>query len=755
MGPLLLPGPLALAILFLAAVSPLVFAFHINPDNSAQAYFPPQGAAVVLERQLRERFPQDELLIAAFAGEQILDDDFLMRLDQVVEAMERHPLVERVLAPSTVDHIRGTEDDFIVEPLLDRSTRSNLDPAQRSARLTADRFAPGLLVADDGSLLAIAVRPYALESSLDRLSVHNAFLEEIRDAGIDSHLVAVSGQLTMDVAQFLASVRDSLVFVPATLAIGLGLIAWLFRRWLALVAALAVIMSAVGSALAYLVVAGQPMTLITAILPPLLVAMSIALLVHWYNALVWASRVGATGRARVIAAWNAIHRPALFTALTTAAGLVSLSLSPIPPIRALGQAAAFGVLVLYVLVIWILPPIFDSWDKGDWRRRRQGVALLDSPVARLRSLGMRHPLWVLLATGVLLVVGVPQVSQVQVETDLFRYFKETHPISQSNVLLTERLSGVTTLDVVFEGPSRDAFLELPRLEQVAAFRDWVLQQPEVDRATSMADMIEEMHWAFHAEDPAYRILPDSEPLVAQYLFIYDGTDLYELVDRDFRLTRVLVSLNVNGSGEINRVIHRIEQYLARADLEDTVVKIAGFGRLFADLERLLIRGQVWGLIAAVLMIFLILAALWRSFAASALCMVPNLAPIIMIFVVMGALGIWLDMAAAMIAAVAIGIAVDDTIHVYQGYHRRRAAGTSHVWALARTYQHAGRAVVATTIILAAQFSILAASQFVPTIKFGILTALGLLAALVFDLLVLPALLTVIARYKTRRLSSAR
>ncbi|MBK5930548.1 efflux RND transporter permease subunit [Halochromatium salexigens] len=753
LNPLRLPPVAALVILVSLAIVPMaIAALTLTINNSPEAYIPPQSEAAILERQLRERFPGDEVLVAAFVSEDLYQDAFLERLEQLVATMQEHPLVERVLAPETMDHISGTADGFVVEPLLDAAIRARLDPDERRARLLADRFAPGLLVSEDGGLIALAVRPRELDNSLQRLSVEDAFKQALAETGLEAELVAMSGQLPLDAAQLRATIRDSLTFVPATLAIGLVLIAWLFRRWLALVVALAVINAGVGTALLMLVVLGQPFTLITAILSPLMVSLSVAFLLHWYNAMAMAERqksaseadAAATSPWRVRRAWGAIHRPALFSALTTAAGLISLSMSEIPPIHALGQSAAVGVLMLYLLVAWILPPIFARWDRGAWARPGKGIGILDAPVAWLRRLGMRYPRWVLILTVLLLAAGAPQVANVEVESDLFRFFHEDHPITQSNQVLTERLSGVTALEVVFEAPARDTFKQVEPLREIQAFREWIAARPEVDRVTTLVDMIEEMHWGFHAEDPDYRRLPAQSDLIAQYLFIYDGTDLYELVDRDFRITRVLLNLNVNGASKINAVIDDIEAFLEQQALGELTFDIAGFGRLFADQERLLIEGQIRGLMLAVGLIFLLMVVIWRSFSAALLCMVPNLSPILVIFIVMGLFGIWLDMATAMITGVAVGIAVDDTIHVYYGYRSRRARGRSPVWALARTYQHAGRAVTATTLILSAQFLLLLGSPFMPTNDFGLLTALGLVTALLFDLLVLPALLMVTA-----------
>ena len=188
---------------------------------------------------------------------------------------------------------------------------------------------------------------------------------------------------------------------------------------------------------------------------------------------------------------------------------------------------------------------------------------------------------------------------------------------------------------------------------------------------------------------------------------------------------------------------QIREYLEQHVGDDMQWDIAGFGRLFADQEDLLVQGQITSLSGALLVIFLLMLVAWRSFGGAVLCMIPNLSPILFIFIVMGFSGIWLDMATAMIASVAVGIAVDDTIHVYHGFIVRVKRGIKPVTALARTYRQAGRAVVTTTVILCAQFMILVSSQFVPTTNFGLLTSTGLAAALVFDLLLLPAILILV------------
>ncbi len=143
---------------------------------------------------------------------------------------------------------------------------------------------------------------------------------------------------------------------------------------------------------------------------------------------------------------------------------------------------------------------------------------------------------------------------------------------------------------------------------------------------------------------------------------------------------------------------------------------------------------------ALALIGLLLMAVWRSWRAALLGMVPNVAPVAAVFALMAGTGLPLDMATALIAGVVVGVAVDDTIHLYDGFLQRRQRGLSAGHAFGRTFRQAGRAVLATTLVLVAQFLVLAFSEFRPVAAFGLLASAGVAVALVLDLLVLPPLL---------------
>lgn len=733
---------LSLFVLGLLNVLASFILLNLKINNAPEIYFPSTAPAVVFDKSVRDQFPQDQNLVALFSGTHLFGESFLSGLDKLVKVLETNRLVERVITVTTQDRISGTEDVFIVERLIDPDALTPGGDSDRRKRVLGDRFAPGLIVSVSGDAIAVVIRPIPLQDSFERTELVNFVQQAISDSGLSADLNALAGQVALDAAQLDSMIRDSLLFIPATTVVGLLLIWWLYRRWLAVILTMIAMGTIVSISVAIISAWDRPYTLVSSMLPPLMAALCVALLVHLFNALSYASQRGYCGQERVIKAIGEIRIPALFTALTTAAGLLSLGFSPIVPIETFGIASGLSVLLLYPIIIWLLPPLVVYWDKGTWSKVGGSVGWIDRLVRWCAHTSIRHAKWVLVTTLLVVMVCAPFILKVTAETDLYQFFDEDHALIKSTKTIESKLTGVTSLEIVLDGKAPDSLKDPARLGKIKSLQTWLESLPEVDRTISMVEIIEEMNWAFHAEDENFRVIPANRDLISQYLFIYDGRDLYDLVDTGFQRTRLIMNLNVHGANAIQEVITAISAHLDSNPPADLDWFIAGLGRLFADQEELLVDGQIRSLGGALALIMVLMLVLWRSLPATLLCMIPNVSPVIFIFIIMGVLDIWLDMATAMIASVAIGVAVDDTIHIYYGYVKRARKGLGVAYSLLRTYRQAGRAVTTTTIILCTQFLLLTGSAFVPTTEFGLLTSIGLLAALVFDLLLLPALLVV-------------
>lgn len=748
-----LPWRLYLCLLCLMAVIVLPNALlpRLNINNTPSTFLPPDSPSRQFNDYIRTVFPNDEVIILLFEGVALFSDGFLEAYDQLGQAIGNLEAIDDVITLTNQDHIEGSEEGFLISPLVDMATLDDTHPRERLERATRDRFARNALVAADGSALVMVIIPADLDSSLHNLQLEKTIFELIEEHRLDGYVHAVSGDITTDVAQMRMILQDNMLFIPLIVFIGLLLTWILFRRVLAVVVTGLVIGAVVNTTIALYVLFQQPFNSISSILPPLLSALTISALVHVYNALQYTSHRGLSGRKRVESAMRDVQKPALYSALTTAAGLASLGFSSIPPIRMFGLSAAVGVCLMYVIIIYVLPPIFVQFDRRPWPKRKSGLQYMNKIVGTLSGIGMRHPVAVIVVSAIALTATAPFMARIKVETNLLEFFHPGHPLRVDTAHIEEKLSGTLPLEVVFISDDPDRLLSPEVLREMRGLQLWLETLPSVDKTLSIADFVEEMHWGFNAEAPEYRSIPDDPSLISQYMFVYDGEDLFDFIDQDYRYSRVAISANVHGAKQIRELIDATRnqlESLPEFQREGIRWEISGAGRLFADQEKLLISGQAKSLGSALILIFLLLYYSWRSWRDAAICMIPNLSPILFIFIVMGMLRINLDMATTMIASVAVGIAIDDTIHVYHGFIRRVRAGISPVTALARTFQQAGRAVMTTTIILCSQFLLLLASAFVPMGHFGLLTSIGLLAALVFDLLLLPALLIIVFRNHT-------
>ena len=750
-GHRMLPPWLALTILLGLQLASLPFLLKIHFNNAGDIYSPSDAPIIQLREALFREFPSDEALIVLFEGDALFEPAFLTALDRVAKKMETHPSVDRVLTLTTIEHIDATDDGFEVSLLVDPDDLAARSPAEWKERVLGDMLAPGVIVSKDGQAVALVVRPKILKESLARRDIQIALDAAIAAERLDASRTATAGTVAQTVEELRSLWRDSAIFIPLTVVVGLALMWWVVGRVRPVIVGGLAMGVVVSVSVAGIVISGQPYTPITAMIPTLMAAYTTATLLHLYAA-IQRGRIALLSRPQRIArALSETFKPGLFNVLTTGAGLLSLLLVDIPPVQTFGLSGAIGTLMVFLVVFILVPPILLKWDVPRWPRRSSGLSLARHIAASVAVFSLRNSKAVFAGTLLLMLATIPLVMQVKVESNLVEFFAPDHSISRSTERVESKLSGVTTMEVVLTASGRDGLKDPATLAQIKALQTWLEQQPEIDRSFSLVEVIEEMNRAFSGEALGDNALPTNRKLIEQLLLIYDGKDLYEMVNREFQLGRIAMNLNVHGANEIGKVIERIEAHLKEQPIQGIHAEMAGFGRLFSDQEDRIVEGQIKSFSAAFLQILLLMALMFRSIRGGLICLIPNLAPLFFIFVIMGATGIALDVATVLIASVILGITVDDTIHLYHGYLHRIQKGVSPVFAIIRSVESSGRAVIAISIVLIAQFSLLALSDFRPTAHFGMLCAVGLLAGQIFELLLMPALLGL---QKTSRLKKA-
>lgn len=745
--PSLIPAWIALACLLSLAVLPLLIALpRLAVSTTTHDMIGPDSAEARFELKIRARFPQDANLIVLFAGHDLFEDRFLDGLDEIIEALQTALPGAQILSLSNLEQVRGQGGEFVVEPLLDASRRAGLSADQRRAKALAGTGAARSFVSKHGDMIALLIVPESAGDSRQRAALIEQLKWKIKTRELDSYLAGITGSIALNIAATEAVWSEIRVLGPISLGLGFLLMLWMFRRPVTLLALVATMSAALGTALCVTIARGFPFTMVTAILIPLLMALSVALLVHWFNALASHASAGRRGPERVDAAHADVHRPALFTSLTTAAAFLSLSVSP-DPVRLFGQSVAAAVIVQYLCAMWLVPALLARWDGGEWPGGNRGLARIGRPIVRLSLLSMKHIGKVMVLLLLFLLIALPFINRIHMDANVLGFLSPQHPVVLSTDNFNQGFHGYTSVEIILSGQAQGHFQQPEPLRQVQRLRDWANAQPEVDLAMSLVNLLEDIHWAFNDEDPSFRQLPADEAMIAQYLLIYDGEELEKYVDRELRLARILLFTSIYSSREMRSFLERLNLVLAEIQVDGVSAEVTGEAYLLAINEQRILAGQLQGLIVASLTILLLLAILWRSLPAALLCMLPNLFPVMLVLVMLGALDMPLNAITAMIMAIILGLSVDDTIHLYHGYQLRRRMGHGRAWSVVYSFRRAGRAVTATTVILTAVMLVMTLSRFGPTLEFGLLTATGIFAAWFFDMLALPALIALAARWR--------
>ena len=281
---------------------------------------------------------------------------------------------------------------------------------------------------------------------------------------------------------------------------------------------------------------------------------------------------------------------------------------------------------------------------------------------------------------------------------------------------------------------------MAHLDALAAMRDlqqFVREQPGVDGSLSLADYVAIMQGALNPERG--RALPDSQADVDQLMLFVNPTDVAPVVSRDYGRANVIVRTRLSGSSEVAALVDRIAEYAQSRFRRGIEVRPTGSMVLLNRSADDLSRGQVSGLWQVLAMLLLIMSLIFTSIRAGLLSLVPNVIPIIVLFGIMGWAGIPLNISTSMIAVIAIGIAVDDTIHYFSEFNVQLRATGNQEQAILNVVRVVGKPIVYSALALTAGFAITCFSNFQPIRHFGILSSSTVAIGLVAELLITPAL----------------
>jgi predicted RND superfamily exporter protein len=701
---------------------------------------------------------EDTLVFLVSAGQgDLFTPGRLRAINQLTDRAWHMSHVKRVDSLTNFQRVAARGDEVKIDHLA-RSGDSLSEAGARQLKTLAlaEPLLAGRLLSADARVGLVAVR-FRLDDGMPG-DIAGELMQEARDMGRAFRAqhpdleLRLSGSLALDHAFSEASARDGRLLTPLMLLVIFGLMGWIFRSWPLVCSSFLVIVAAIASALGLAGFLAIPLSSPSVAAPFIILTLATADCIHLAAATFRVSRERAKAAKRVVVEQALIQtlRPITMTSLTTAIGFFSLTFSESPPFGHLGVIAGAGTLFAWLLAISLFPALMLLLP---WRMRDQIRLIPDRWWCRLHAAIEAHAGLVGL-TAFTLGVGLAGFAMTNVLDDRYvSYFDHSFAFRQDTDYLNQHLGGFYNLEYSLAAGRAEAVTRPAYLQQVAALGAWFREQPGVTHVAALSDIMRTINQGMNGGGAAaYRLAQDAS-LSAQYLWLYEmslpqGLDLREQVTVDKSASRMTVALEELSTRQVLDLAERAQRWaLEQTPLIADSAKATGTTILFSHIGQRNIEQMLSGTFSALALISAILFVLFRSIRLGAAALVTNLIP------PLAALGGWalvvgeVGMAVATIAAVTLGIVVDDSIHFIEAAQRaRRKAGTDASEAVLAAMTQAGPGIVITSVVLAAGFACLAFSGFQINAWMGLMTAIVICIAFIFDFLFLPALLIKLRRW---------
>jgi len=428
------------------------------------------------------------------------------------------------------------------------------------------------------------------------------------------------------------------------------------------------------------------------------------------------------------------------------AGFGALASSSIPTVRDMGLFETGGVLAMLILTLTFVPAVLTILPPGSLAAsgpvRRGHSRALRRMLQTVTALVLYKRRGVWAATFILTILIGAGLQRLVVNTDYLKIFPRSSETVQSAEKLHERLSGAAPVELVVSGPP-GAVYDPAFLQGVEALEQFASSRPDVDSAISVADLVKRLNGLLDPRPGAQESIPAQRERVEAIFRDYLSQDktLSRLVDLGSESNAVIVlRTHLFSSRKLGKLVAELDSW-AKTNLPAGVrARATGSAILLNAASDAVGASQVSSLAIALTSIYLMMVVLFGSLVVGAIALIPNLLPIVGFFGFLGWSGTPLDMTTSLVATAALGLAVDNAVHVIRRYRQCSAGSPDEGWAMWLTMLRTGKPMVLANLMLIAAFLIFVASSFVPVRRAGVLWAVTIGGCLAANLFFLPVLM---------------
>lgn len=719
---------------------------RLTVDTGFDSLIPASDPARQVYQRVMSEFGSDNKTIIYIRDAMLWTPEKLARVESLHRAIEGIADVTRVDSLFTLHTVDSSGGRISAKPVLSGAP-TTIEQAQ-AARESAlgNPLYLGNFFSSDGNVMAMVVSAVNTEEdpefSRRVYTALEAALEKQRP-GFEQLTQVGPPRITVELKDSLF--EDFVILGPLSALILVVSIVLFLRSWMA--AAIPLITAGVTIVWTFGLLGwlGIPINILSAMLPSLIIVIGSTEDTHMTAAFFrgLAEQEGEDPRDDAIRymAKN-LGVPVVLTVLTTVLGFASNLFTDIGLIQQFAFASTFAMFANGVVTM-LLVPMLLSWLGPERREDVEQTAAHSVPdriMAVFRHFQSHHPRATLGVTALMCGFFVWQASSLYVTNDPLSYFPEDRPLIQDTRRIHDDLAGIKVFFIALDAGVENAFQRPDNIAKLAEIQKFMGKQGGFDRSISLADHLTYVNREFHG-GYEHLALPKTRQLIAQYLMFFQRGDLDSYVSHDYSRANIVVRHNISDSHTLNGYIEELEDVVLSIAGPDMKVNIVGENLMVNNAAETLMVGQVKSLFTLLAMIFLIMSAMFTSFKGGAIALIPAVIPIAMMFGIMGLLDIPLNPGTAMVAVIAIGIAVDGTIHLLARYNEKCRRTSDYLAAVNEAVEEEAAPLIVSSLALALGFGILLFSNFTVVAQFGALAAATMLFSIFANLMITPIVMS--------------
>lgn len=499
---------------------------------------------------------------------------------------------------------------------------------------------------------------------------------------------------------------------------------------------------------------GYKITILTGVIPSLIVVIAIENCIYILNKYHWEFRQHGNkilGLSRVV---QRIGFASLMVNTATAAGFAAFILVSNQMLREFGIIAGLSIMIEYVLCILLLPIIF-SYMKPPTEKHLKHLdnKLFGTILERIIYLIQYKRKWIFSIAGLLLLVGIVGMLQMKTSGKVVDDIRASNPMYKDLKFFEKKFGGVMPFEVSVDTKKKKGVMRLSTIQKIDELQDVVLQNKEFSKPLSVAELAKFAKQAYFNGNPERYSLPNSQEknfVLSYFPRKASGQQhmLNSFIDSTQRFTRISFQMADLGTNEINRLLDSIRPKVSEIfPAEDYDVKLTGNSLIYARGTEFLIKHLFESVLIAIGFISLLMALMFSSIRMIAVSMLPNIIPLIITAAIMGFTGVPVKPSTIIVFSIALGISVDNAIQYLSRYrHELKVTGNDISKSTINALREAGFSMIYTSIVLVLGFSVFMVSGFGGTQALGMLVSTTLFIAMFFNIMVLPSLLLVLDKY---------